>query len=176
MCVQIATEKVVMFHTFAEKHKKHKNMGLFSAIFGATGHRDAEKYWNRYYATAETEYRNMANQGINNTAYQQALAAEKNMLKDNLDTIRATSAVTGATPAAEAIAREQNMQAIADSTAKMGANITQDRNTAMQGYLQAARDAASGKAAAATGQAQAETQAGAGLIGGIGSLIGSIIS
>ena len=151
-------------------------MGLFSAIFGATGHKDAERYWNDFYAKAEREYRNMANQGINNTGYQQALAAERNMLKDNLNTIRATSAITGATPAAQAIAREQNMQAIADTTAKMGANITADRNQAMQQYLAAAKDAARGKSAAATGQAQAETQAGAGLIGGIGSLIGSIFS
>lgn len=150
-------------------------MGLLSSLFGLTGYKDAEKAWNNYYAKASSEYRNMANQGINNTAYQQALAAERNMLQQNLDTIRATSAITGATPAQEAIAREQAMKTIADSTAKMGANITADRNQAMQGYLEAARSAAAGKAAAATGQAQGQTQAGTGLIGSVAGLISKIV-
>lgn len=145
-------------------------MGFFSALFGGSGYADAEKAWNKYYATAEREYKNMANQGINNTAYQQALAAEKNMLNDNLKAIRAQSALTGASPAAEAMAREQNTQAIADATARMGANLTADRNNAMQGYLNAARDAAAGKANNAIQAAQAETQAGAGLISSIGSM------
>ncbi len=149
-------------------------MGFFSQLFGLTGYRDAEKAWNNYYAKTETEYRKMANEGINNTAYQQALAAERNMLQDNLNTIRATSAITGASPAGEAIAREQAMKTIADSTARMGANISADRNAAMSGYLNAAKEAARGKAAAATGQAQSETQAGAGLIGGIASLVSKI--
>lgn len=150
-------------------------MGFFSSLFGLTGYKDAEKAWNKYYAKAETEYRNMANQGINNSAYQQALAAERNLLQDNLNTIRATSAITGATPAAEAIAREQAMRVISDSTARMGANITADRNQAMQGYLEAARSAAAGKASAATGQAQAETQAGTGLIGGVAGLVSKLL-
>ena len=151
-------------------------MGLFSSLFGGSGYADAEKAWNKYYAIAEREYKNMANQGINNTAYQQALAAEKNMLNDSLKTIRATSAITGASPAAEAMAREQNTRAIADATARMGANITADRNQAMQGYLQAARDQAAGKANAAIGAAQAETQAGVGLIGSVASMGSSLLA
>ena len=151
-------------------------MGFFTSLFGSnTGYKDAQREWDKYYAKADAEYRNIANQGINNTAYQQALAAERNMLKENLDTIRATSAITGASPAAEAIAREQAMRAISDSTAKMGANITADRNNAMASYLQAAKDAAAGKADAAVKQAQAETQAGAQLIGSVGGMAGKLI-
>lgn len=151
-------------------------MGLFSSLFGGSGYADAEKAWDRYYAKADTEYRNMANQGINNTGYQQALAAERNLLNENLKQIRATSAITGASPAAEAIAREQAQQAIAESTARMGANITADRNQAMQGYLQAARDQAAGKANAAVQQAQAETQAGVGLIGSVAGMGSSLLA
>lgn len=150
-------------------------MGLFSSLFGGSGYSDAEKAWNRYYAKADVAYRKMGNQGINNTGYQQALAAEKNLLNESLDRIRATSAITGASPAAEAIAREQNTRAIADATARMGANITADRNQAMQGYLQAARDQAAGKANAAIGAAQAETQAGVGLASAIGSMGSSLL-
>lgn len=151
-------------------------MGLFSALFGGTnGYKEATKLWDKYYVKAANEYRNQANQGINNTGYQQALAAERNMLKDSLNTIRATSAVTGASPAAEAIAREQNAQAIADATARMGANITADRNQAMQGYLNAAKEATAAKSNAAVQQAAAETQAGANLIGSIGSMASGMI-
>lgn len=151
-------------------------MGLFSSLFGgSSGFKDAQKEWDKYLAEAKPEYKNIANQGISNTGYQQALAAEKKMLQDNLNTIRATSAITGASPAAEAIARQQAMDAISDSTARMGANITADRNQAMQGYIQAARDAAKGKADAAVQQAQAETQAGAQLIGAIGGMGSSLL-
>lgn len=151
-------------------------MGFFSALFGGnSGFKDAQKEWDKYYKEVKPEYQRIANQGISNTAYQQALAAERDMLKDNLNTIRATSAITGATPAAESIARDQAMEAIADSTARMGANITADRNQAMQGYLQAARDAAKGKADAAVQQAQAETQAGSQLIGSVFGMGSSLL-
>lgn len=150
-------------------------MGLFSSLFGITGYEEAKKAWDRYADKAKSVYGSIGNQGINNTAYQQALAAERDMLKDNLNTIRATSAITGATPAAEAIAREQAMKTIADSTARMGANITADRNQAMQGYLQAARDVTAAKSNAAIQQAAAETQAGAQLIGSIGNMASGML-
>lgn len=155
--------------------KTDKIMGLFSALFGSTGYEDAKREWNKYEGAAKAKYGSMANQGINNTAYQQALAAERDLLKDNLNTIKATSAVTGATPAAEAIAREQAMKTIADSTAKMGANITADKNQAMANYLQTVKDATAAKANAAIQQAAAETQAGAQLIGSIGGMAGKML-
>lgn len=142
-------------------------MGFFDSLFGSTGYEDAKKEWERYGGKASAIYKGMASQGINNSAYQQALAAEREMLKDNLNTIQATSAITGATPAAEAIAREQAMKTIADSTARMGANITADKNSAMAAYLNSVKDVAAAKANASIQQAAAETAAGSALIGGV---------
>lgn len=134
-------------------------------LFGHSGaYKKAEKNWDAWRDKAEAEYMNQAGQGIQSSAYQQALAAERDLLKRSLANTEATAAVTGATPAAQALAREQATEAIADATSKMGSQVGQDRNSAMGNYLNAARIATEGKNNALLQEAQAQSQALSGLI------------
>lgn len=134
-------------------------------LFGhGGGYKKAIKQWDQWEQAAKAEYENQANQGIQNSAYQQALAAEREMLKDNLAASNAMGAVTGASPAAQALAKQQAVDAIADATAKMGANITADRNAAMTNYINAGKQATEAKSQALIAESQAQSQALSGLI------------
>lgn len=145
-------------------------------LFGHGGaYKKAERNWNRWEAAARAEYENQAGQGIQNTAYQQALGKERDLLRDSLKAAASTAAVTGATPAAQALAQQQAVEAIADSTAKMGSNISADRNNAMQNYLQASRDATAQKNNALIQEAQAQSQALSGLIKTGANLVGTLV-
>lgn len=68
---------------------------------------------------------------------QAALSQMRNMLKDSLNTQAATAAVTGASPAEQAIAKQQATQALAQATQGIAANATSAKNNAMQAYYQA---------------------------------------
>lgn len=145
-------------------------------LFGHGGaFKQAEQNWDKWANTAGSYYQNVANQGIQNSAYQHALAEERKLLENNLAATGATAAVMGSTPAAQALAKQQAAQTIADSTARMGANISQDNLNAMGNYINVAKAATEGKNNALLQEAQAQSQAISGLIQSGASLASSLI-
>lgn len=140
-------------------------------FFGKAG-----KKWDRVKDEALAHYNKIAAEGINSSAYQQALASEANMLKDNLKSQNIMSKMSGATPAAQAIARQQALDTLADTTAKIGAGITADRNAAWDNYMNIAQNALQRSNNANAIQGQAGGSAISSLIGAATKLTSDLIS
>lgn len=68
---------------------------------------------------------------------QAALSAMRDMLMKNNEQQAAQAAITGASPAAQAIAKQQAAESIAQATQGIAASGSQLKRNAMQGYLDA---------------------------------------
>ena len=134
-------------------------------LFGHGGaYKKAEQNWDKYADEFGSYYKAQAAEGINATPYQQALAAEREILKNNLQTTAATSALTGGTAASQALAKQQATDAIAEATSRMAVQANNDQMNAMQNYQNVAKQATEGKNSALISEAQAQSQAMGGLI------------
>ena len=68
---------------------------------------------------------------------QAALSQMRDMLNNSLKDQAAQAAVTGASPAEQALAKQQATQALAQATQGIAQNATSAKNNAMQAYYQA---------------------------------------
>lgn len=144
------------------KNIKAKYMGLFT---GNGAYRKARDQWNQYLGEADSYYKGIANEGLNNSQYQAVLAKQREMLRDTISRQAAQAAITGASPAAQALARQQAYNSLADTMTGLGARASEDSKAAMDKYMAASQAARSAIANTYVQQDQAMNAGISGLIG-----------
>ncbi len=142
-------------------------MGFMSKLFGTNG---AYKKSIKDLETAKKDtmdyYQDLANQDmLQRSENQAALAEARDMLITSNRRSGASSVVSGATPAAQALEKEAASKTLADITTGIAKNATSTKDAAMQNYLAANKEYTQAINNVRVSQAQAESAALGGLLG-----------
>lgn len=142
-------------------------MGFLSKLFGVDGaYKKTIKDLESAKQTEMNYYNNLASMDqLQRSENQAALAEARELLTASTKRSAASSAVTGATPAAVAMEKEAANKALSDITTGIAKNASSVKDAAMQNYLNANKQYTEAIAGVRTQQAQAETAALTGLLG-----------
>lgn len=142
-------------------------MGFLSKLFGVDGaYKQTIKDLESAKQTEMNYYNNLASMDqLQRSENQAALAEARDLLTASTKRSAASSAVTGATPAAVAMEKEAANKALSDITTGIAKNASSVKDAAMQNYLNANKQYTEAIAGVRTQQAQAETAALTGLLG-----------
>lgn len=141
-------------------------MGFMSKLFGTDGaYKSNIADLEKAKSEATSYYKQLASQdAMQSSENQAALKAARDMLAENNQRAAASAAVTGASDYSVAMQKQQASDAVSDMMSDMSARTSQNKQAAMNNYLNANKDYTNAIAGQRQAQAAAESAAMSGLL------------